>query len=121
MILHEVDGTSAAIGIPAFLLQLLGGPLETWPSAATVGVATGGNLGKMLIPIYFYGDGASVSTAEQPRVRFKRRPESHLIARNLLNLHPIKLSCIGVSVIEQILNVAFREETAQLSCALRCC
>ena len=112
MILHETDGPSAAIGIPAFLLQLLGGPLETWPSAATVGVATGGNLGKVLVTINFYGDCASVSTTEQPRVRLKRCPERHLITRNLPNLHPIELSCIGVSVIEQVLNVAFGEETA---------
>jgi hypothetical protein len=121
MILHEIDGTAASSGVTALLQQFLSGPLETGPTTAAVGVTTGGNLGKMLVPIDFYGDCASVSTAEQPRVRFKRRPESHLIARNLPYLHPIELGSIGVSVIEQVLNVAFREETAQLSCALRRC
>ncbi len=68
MVLHETDGPSAAIGISAFLLQLLSGPLETGPTTAAVGVATGGNLGKVLVTIHFNSDGAPVGVTEQPGV-----------------------------------------------------
>ena len=121
MILHETDGPSAVIGVPAFLLQLLGGPFETGPSAAAVGVATSSNLSKVLVTIHFYLNGTLVGIAEQPGIRFKRGLKRHLVARNLLNLNTIKLPGIRVRIIEQILHMPFREEAPQLPRTLRRC
>ena len=112
---HVVDGTAAAAGIAAFLLQFLCRPFKAWPPAAAVGAATCGDFREVLVAVHVDVDGAGVGASEdgaQYASRLKRCLQSDAVAGNLFHLYAVELAGVGVGVVEEILHITFGEETS---------